>query len=363
MNDCKSDYDRLTQKYDRLKYEFNSYQSLMEKTVQDLNEKNFKLEKKLDVLSNVIEISKYLNSMISDDNLLSAMNDIIIGIIGSQYSSILLKENNTLVVKATNIPDIILNGFECTCDKLLKEGKSFINNSRENIVFFKYSKEVIHSLMQVPICLKDNILGCIILEHTLYNFFNEDHMKFVTAVANQMGMAIENNNLYYKIRENSIRDPLLGIYNRKYFYDYVEKQINMYHNQPFGIVMIDFDDFKSVNDMYGHQYGDEVLISTARIVKEGIDEKDVFARYGGEEFIIYISDMSDKNEVFKKIDNIREKVEKNFIKYRSIKNNITASFGVSFYPESGNTLESIIRKADHALYAAKRYGKNKVIME
>lgn len=146
-------------------------------------------------------------------------------------------------------------------------------------------------------------------------------------------------------------------------FDYIEKQINLHHDQSFGIVMIDFDDFKNVNDMYGHQYGDEMLISTSRIVKDGIGINDVLARYGGEELIIYISDISDKNKVFRKIDSIREKIKNNFVKYENIESNITASFGISFYPSSGNTLESVIRKADYALYAAKKGGKNKVVMD
>lgn len=359
----KSDYDRVLEKYNNLKCEFISYQNMMEKTLQSLNEKNSKLEKKLDILSNVVEISKYVNSMISDDNLLHTMNDIIIGIIGAKYSSVLLKENNRFIVKATNIPDIDLNDFEMKCQELFKKVGPFINNSKENVAFCKCSKEEIHSLMGVPIYLKDNILGYILLEHTLYNFFDEDHMRFVTAAANQMGIAIENNNLYYKVRESSIRDPLLGTYDRKYFFDYIEKQINLHHDQSFGIVMIDFDDFKNVNDMYGHQYGDEMLISTSRIVKDGIGINDVLARYGGEELIIYISDISDKNKVFRKIDSIREKIKNNFVKYENIESNITASFGISFYPSSGNTLESVIRKADYALYAAKKGGKNKVVMD
>lgn len=363
INNTEKKYEELLEQHNKLKCEFNCYQNFMEKNIQELNDKNLKLGKKLDILSNVIEISKYINSMISDNNLLAMMNDIIIGIIGVKYSSFLLKENGKLVVKVTNMPDISLKQFELGCHEFLNEREPFINNSEENNLAYNSCKEDIHSVMGVPIFIKDNLLGYILIEHTVYNFFNNEHMKFVTAIANQMGIALENNTLYNKIRESSIRDPLLGIYNRKYFFDQVERMINLYHDDPFAIVMIDLDNFKRVNDVYGHQYGDEVLIRTSNIINDNIDEKSIFARYGGEELIIYINNFKNKKEVYNKVDDLREKVSKNIIKYGDISSSITASFGISSYPESGYTLEKVINKADYALYAAKKSGKNKVISD
>lgn len=363
IEDIENKYENLLEQHNKLKCEFNCYQEFMEKNMQNINDRNLKLEKKLDILSNVIEVSKYINSMISDNNLLAMMNDIIIGIIGVKYSSFLLKENDKLAVKATNIPDTDLKQFDLGCREFLDERKPFINNSKENNVSYNSSKEEIHSVMGVPIFIKDILLGYIIIEHTLYNFFNDEHMKFVTAIANQMGIALENNMLYNRIRESSIRDPLLGIYNRKYFFDKVERIINLYSHDPFAIVMIDLDNFKRVNDVYGHQYGDEVLIQTSNIINNNISEKDILARYGGEELIIYIDNCKDKKEVYTKVDYLRKKISENIIEYGNIKNSITASFGVSFYPESGGTLESVINKADYALYAAKKSGKNRVISD
>lgn len=352
-----ADYNVLLKKYDKLKKEYETYQNFAEGTIQMINEKNIKLEKNLDSLANLIEVSKYINSYLSDSNLIPVINDMIVGILGVMYSSIYISESSKLVIRATNVPDKnnIIN------DKIIIDE---INNYRVFVInscgkFYSREDVDIHSVIGVPITLRDKFIGYIIVEHTLYNFFNYEHVKFISAIANQIGIAIENSILYNTIREASIRDPLLSIYNRKYFFDKVESIIKKYPKKNFGVVMIDFDDFKRINDLYGHQFGDKVLMETVKLIQKNIDNNDILARYGGEEIIIYIDNVIDYDNITKKIDNIRFKISKNIIELKNIKKSITVSFGLSFYPKDGLNIEQVIYVADQMLYTAKKSGKNR----
>ncbi|MCD3297679.1 GGDEF domain-containing protein, partial [Clostridium botulinum] len=157
------------------------------------------------------------------------------------------------------------------------------------------------------------------------------------------------------------RDPLIGIYNRKHFFNIIEKYFEKSISKNFAIVMLDIDDFKCVNDLYGHQVGDIVLKETGKIVVDNLDEDDIVGRYGGEEIIIYISNYNNPIEVYKKIDKIRMKISENIVRYKGKKVCITASFGISYYPQDGESLNTVIAAADSRLYTAKRTTKNKVI--
>ncbi|HEY5562040.1 MAG TPA: sensor domain-containing diguanylate cyclase [Clostridiaceae bacterium] len=351
------DYEDL---YTKNKEEFENYQNFAESTIQILNEKNTKLERKLDSLTNIVEVSKYINSNISDDNLISMINDMIIGILGVIYSSIYIKEGDRLVIKASNKPDLENYDYENEIFTTVEEGEPFVLNCRE--AFFKGVGFIkIHSIIGIPIQIRDIFIGYIIVEHSLYDFFNYDHIKFISSIANQIGIALENNNLYNKVKENSIRDPLLGIYNRRYFFDVVENIISKNPEKKLGIVMMDIDNFKKVNDIFGHQFGDKILVNTTDILSSSLNKGDIVARYGGEEIVIYIDEVSDQSKVFKKIDKMRFDIANSIVELNGVTNSVTCSFGLSFYPDSADTLSKVINVADNMLYEAKRYGKNKAI--
>ena len=242
----------------------------------------------------------------------------------------------------------------------LVNGKPFIINSKDPIFKKADNNAEIRSIIGVPITLMEKFLGYIIVEHTLNGFFDYEHVKFISSIANQIGIALENNILYTKIKDASIKDPLLNIYNRKYFFDFVENVISKKQNDNFSIVMMDLDNFKKVNDIYGHQFGDEVLIQTTKIISKYLNKNDVVARYGGEEIIIYIENNTNKLEVYNKINHIREIISKNSVIHRGLSKQITASFGISYYPQNGTTIQNVISVADDMLYLSKNSGKNKV---
>lgn len=351
------DYEKL---YNSLKMEYESYQKFSEQHIQELNEKNIKLEKTIDSLSNVIEVSKYINTFFSSDNLMSMINDMVVGILGVTYSTIFLIENGELIVKASNIENMNIN---LTSKEYvhINRGEEFLINSHEVLKQTGQHKTNIHSIMGSPIKLRDKFIGYIVVEHNLYKFMTMELKIFLRSIANQIAIAIENSMLYKQLERINQRDSLLNIYNRKYFFEYLEKNEDDKLRDKFAIVMIDIDDFKKVNDTYGHQFGDKILINTAKVVKSGIGKDDILARYGGEEFILYISDYINEETVYNKIENIRKNLVEEKVAFNDEYKSVTASFGISFFPLNGTDLNELISKADDLLYKAKKSGKNKVL--
>ena len=351
------DYERL---YNALKTEYENYQMFSEKHIQELNQKNVKLEKSIDSLSNIIEVSKYINTFFSNDNLISMINDMILGILGVTYSTIFLEEDSKLIVKASNIENMDVN---LTSEELLHINKEeeFLINSEKTLRQTGEHKRDIHSIMGSPIKLRDKFIGYIIVEHNIYKFMTIELKLFLRSIANQIAISIENSLLYKELEKINQRDALLGIYNRKYFFEYLEKNKCEKMEEKFAIVMIDIDDFKKINDTYGHQFGDKILINTANVIGNGIDKKDIMARYGGEEFILYISNFIDENSVYNKIEMIRSAVESSKVSFSKEYKSVTASFGISFFPLNGIDVNELIKTADDLLYKAKKSGKNRVL--
>jgi diguanylate cyclase (GGDEF)-like protein len=154
-------------------------------------------------------------------------------------------------------------------------------------------------------------------------------------------------------------DPLTGIANRRSFLENLEGAISFAqrHQTPLSIIMSDLDDFKSVNDTFGHNAGDQVLQAFATLLMENSRQEDLIARWGGEEFIMMLPGTSAKEStVFG--ERLRHRLEEMTLLDSGIR--LTASFGVSAY-QPGETSISFIGRADQALYEAKKLGKNQVI--
>lgn len=165
-----------------------------------------------------------------------------------------------------------------------------------------------------------------------------------------------------KLRDMATKDSLTGLFNRGYMEDILSSEISLAlkENKDLGIIMCDIDDFKFINDTYGHEFGDSVIISIADVLKSNIRDSDIACRYGGDEFILVLPNCS--------LESARIRAEK----LRSLVNQInlnngrincgtlSASFGVAALPGNGLTTREIMRAADNGLYAAKRAGRNQV---
>lgn len=157
-------------------------------------------------------------------------------------------------------------------------------------------------------------------------------------------------------------DGLTELYNHRYFQDTLRKQIETAkrYNQPFSLIIIDIDFFKKFNDSYGHQSGDAVLKGVAHILKRNTRATDFVCRYGGEEMSIILP-YTDREEAIINAERICKAVSSNVFKLpNNVNCHVTISLGVSTFPQDGETPQSIIEKADKALYWAKEHGRNQV---
>ncbi|WP_135081306.1 diguanylate cyclase [Terasakiella sp. SH-1] len=166
-----------------------------------------------------------------------------------------------------------------------------------------------------------------------------------------------------KLVDAATKDFLTGLYNRRFFFDKGEKKFSRLKNQrkPIAICMLDIDHFKSVNDTFGHDVGDEVLKGVSLQLLSAVRKQDMVARLGGEEFCIFLDDFAE-GELFDMLDALRESIE--FKQYDCLEDrgNVTSSFGVAkFHP--GDSLDDLLKRADELLYLAKQSGRNQVIIE
>ena len=169
------------------------------------------------------------------------------------------------------------------------------------------------------------------------------------------------------IKKQSITDELTGLYNRKYLHHRLEAEMSRAkrYGTPLSCLLIDIDFFKTVNDMYGYDWGDVLLKKIAQMLEALIRKEDILTRYGDEEFILILPNTSEDNAyIF--AERFRRDIEKmEFIPANEEERHpITISGGISSYPFLENVEENvntIIRYAEHALYAAKKHGKNQIV--
>ena len=170
-----------------------------------------------------------------------------------------------------------------------------------------------------------------------------------------------------KAREESLKDGLTGVYNRLAFDKYIRnlEERNTIAKLPFSLLVLDIDDFKEINDTYGHPIGDRVMIALIQKCRDAVRKEDFIARYGGDEFVIVLPSASLKN-ASKKAQNICKSVAAARYSLGDMQPgqslSFTVSIGVSTY-EEGDTVASVTERADQALYSAKRSGKGLVVTE
>ncbi|NOR54677.1 MAG: diguanylate cyclase [Sulfurovum sp.] len=158
-----------------------------------------------------------------------------------------------------------------------------------------------------------------------------------------------------QLTQLAMTDTLTGLYNRAKLDELLQDELNRskYLHQPFGLAIMDIDHFKKINDSYGHQVGDTILKEIGKLITEELRSTDKVIRWGGEEFLILYRE-TDKKEVLKRIETLRLHIEKHLFPISTM---ITASFGLTLYTKD-DTIDSIIQRADNALYLAKNNGRN-----
>ncbi len=209
------------------------------------------------------------------------------------------------------------------------------------------------------------LFGMITLSRGKKGHFKQDEIDTFSIVANPASLVIDNVRMFETIKRFAVADGLTGVYNHRYFQEQLEKEYSRTKrfNLSLSVILLDIDNFKLVNDNYGHQQGDAVLKGVASILKKSVRDIDLVARYGGEEFAAVLPETPKKSALVV-AERMRNSIATHKFKCKQIGNlEVRASFGVAGYPDDDIvTRLDMIAKADEALYRAKKKGKNMVCL-
>jgi diguanylate cyclase (GGDEF)-like protein len=165
-----------------------------------------------------------------------------------------------------------------------------------------------------------------------------------------------------ELEEETRRDALTGVYSRAYLDQFLAREFDnsTRHKWPLSVAFADLDNFKNINENFGHQAGDRILQATARILRGNTRETDLIARYGGEEFVVVLPG-SDEERALQAAERLREALQKHRFVHDGARIPLSASFGVAIWPTDGKEPEALLAAADRSLYAAKQAGRNRVV--
>ena len=219
------------------------------------------------------------------------------------------------------------------------------------------------SELDVPIRAGERVIGVLDVQSTELNAFDESDLATLETLAHQLAVAMENARLYQETQRLAITDGLTGLHNLRYFYEALEKEIQRserYHRSV-SLIILDIDDFKAYNDLYGHLAGDDLLIELAQLMSKVTRRTDTLARYGGEEFAIILPETETEGARF-----LAERLQEEVREYRfqvqddQTIGQITISLGVATYPHHADSAKALVNAADKALLRAKQAGKNRL---
>ena len=264
-----------------------------------------------------------------------------------------LPEQNDFNINGT------INGLPYTKNTLINS-----SNSKFNLFRFSSSEKFTdskNSFIGVPILIDEKLWGAIMIESFSDQVFNENDEKLLLLIVRAMQASMLWYTEYQNMYDNAIKDGLTGLLNHKTFMDRameeIERARRFQHHLVF--LMYDLDKFKRINDTLGHPYGDYVINTTAKIIKDNVRSIDLVARYGGEEFAVVLVNTSTEAAM-----TVAQRIVDNIADYNFIMEakevNMTISSGLSEYPNDSDQLKDLIQYADEGLYKTKENGGNGV---
>ena len=217
------------------------------------------------------------------------------------------------------------------------------------------------SRMSIPLISFGQTLGVLTLHSSQPNAFRESELQSLESVADICANSIQNAHYVERVKQLAYLDGLTGIFNRRFFELRIMEEIERARRYGTGmaVIMADIDQFKRLNDEFGHLLGDEVLRQVSSLLHQQLRKIDVVCRYGGEEFAILLTQTTEQQAAA-----IAEKLRRSVEGYQfpGVPRTVTISAGVAAFPAHGTARDEIVRAADNGLYAAKQAGRNRVCL-
>ena len=233
------------------------------------------------------------------------------------------------------------------------EMNRFFPKDRDNFSF--------KSVLSVPIRSNGKAFGAVTLERQKPKLFSDSDTQFIESLCGTLSSGLNWKNEYNKVHLSAMNDGLTGLLNHKAFLKRFEEELSRSNrfNQNLGLIVLDLDKFKLINDTYGHLYGDFVLVEVSKIISENVRTIDVVGRYGGEEFSVLLVN-TNIEECRPMAQRIVDKIAQNTFLKDGIASNITISAGMAGFPSHSDQIKGLIDQADKAMYVTKANGGNGV---
>jgi len=284
------------------------------------------------------------------------------------HVSLLLREEADLVLRAHHgtltlcIPEGgRFPASQPPWERILAAGGTLIENDLgcqpESFRLFREAS----SRMSIPLISFGQTLGVLTLHSARANAFGESELQSLESVADICANSIQNAHYVERVKQLAYLDGLTGIFNRRFFEMRIVEEIERARRFGSGlaVVMTDIDQFKRLNDEFGHLLGDEALRQVSSLFHQNLRKIDVVCRYGGEEFALLLTQTSARQAVTV-AEKLRKLVEE--WQFPGVPRTVTISAGVAVFPDHGTTRDELIRSADNALYCAKQTGRNRVCL-
>ena len=230
----------------------------------------------------------------------------------------------------------------------------------EGVLPGTWEREGERSFLVLPVEGRVGFRGALVCAHPREKRFRKRHAEIARDIARVMQLGLSHVERLESLTKKATTDGLTGLSNRKAFLERLEVDLaRLDGRHPCGIVMLDIDRFKEVNDTYGHPFGDEVLRGVASILGKGVRKGDTAGRYGGEEFVLYLH-MADTERSRDGAERFRRMIRQIRFDHAGREVAVTASFGVACSPHHGRGVEELLKHADEALYLSKQRGRDRV---
>lgn len=245
----------------------------------------------------------------------------------------------------------------------LREGHFYImNGSNKELVCYHFESLPVSGYICLPQLTQTGVIGLLVLIAPKGISITPYQQQLAVTFNDIIRLFLFNIRLRETLREQSIRDPLTQLYNRRYLNELLPRELSriIREKRQLCVSVLDIDFFKHFNDKLGHSAGDEVLKFIGKLLKENFRGSDITCRYGGEEFVVVLVDL-DLSGALPRLQKFREKVKSTHLPFHDQNlPQITVSIGVAEAPNNGTTMEAIIRAADEALYVAKQKGRDRI---
>jgi diguanylate cyclase (GGDEF)-like protein/PAS domain S-box-containing protein len=247
------------------------------------------------------------------------------------------------------------------CFALRRGQPHFVENTGKGLCCHHLLRPLPSTYCCVPMVARGKAIGVLYFSPLATELLLPAQRQLAITVAQQIALALANLKLYETLQNQSIRDPLTGLFNRRYLEESLTRELYRAQrsHQPLSIIVIDVDHFKRFNDTFGHDAGDAVLRELGNFLQSNVRGSDVACRFGGEEMVLILPGAS-LVDARQRAEQLRQGVKQIKIKHHQALGAITISLGVACYPEHADAKEPLIKAADAALYRAKAEGRDRV---